>query len=133
MDQDPNTPDDGTIPPYVPPASPGTPPPDHGYPGVPPTAMPPGSFRYAEESQAVLSLVLSIVGIVVCGGLLSPVGWYLGNKELAGIDAGRRDPSKRDLAMAGKIVGIIGTLLAALAIVAFVGFMFLAVVLGTTA
>lgn len=92
----------------------------------------PGTI-YPEESQAVLSLVLSIVGLVACGGLLCPVGWYIGNKELAGIDAGRRDPSKRDMAQAGKIIGIIGTVLTALAIVAVVGFAFLVIVLGASA
>lgn len=85
-----------------------------------------GMYVYPEESQAVLSLVLSIVGIVVCGGVLCPVGWYLANKDLQAIEAGRRDPSKRDIATAGKIVGIVGTLLVVLGILAFVGFAFLA-------
>lgn len=92
--------------------------------------MSPGMV-YPEESQAVLSLVLSIVGLVACGGLLCPVGWYLGNKELAGIDAGRRDPSKRDMGQAGKIIGIIGTVLVALAVVAIIGFAVLALAVGT--
>lgn len=138
MDQDAPTPDDGEIPPVnaqPPPGMPppGMPPPGMQPPGMPPPAMmPPGMVVYPEESQAVLALVLSIVGIVVCGGVLCPVGWYLANKDLEAIDAGRRDPSKRDVATAGKIVGIVGTLLVVLAILAFVGFVVLALVLGTT-
>ena len=120
MDQDNPQPNDNQPPPHQQPPH-QQPPPAPG--------MAPGMV-YPEESQAVLSLVLSIIGLVACGGLLCPVGWHLGNKELAGIDAGRRDPSKRDMAQAGKIIGIIGTVLVALAIVATVGFVVLALVLG---
>ena len=138
MDQDAPTPNDGETPPFGSQPPPGMPPPSTP-PGamppgmMPPGAMPPGMIAYPEESQAVLSLVLSIVGIVVCGGVLCPVGWYLANKEIEAIDSGRRDPSKRDVATAGKIVGIVGTLLVALAILDFVGFIVLAVVLGVAA
>lgn len=117
MDQDIPQPNDSQ-PPYQP---------------VPPSqGMVPGMV-YPEESQAVLSLVLSIIGLVVCGGVLCPVGWYLGSKDLAAIDAGRRDPSKRDMAQAGKIIGIVGTAIVALVIVAVVGFAFLAIVIGVGA
>lgn len=75
---------------------------------------------YPEESKAVVSLVLSILGLVVCG-VLSPVAWYYGREEIKAIDAGRRDPSKRDLATAGKIIGMIGT--------AFISFILAAVAL----
>ena len=103
---------------------PNPPPPLNAFPGYP--------VAYPEESQAVVALTLSVIGLVVCGGLLCPIGWYLANKEIAGIDAGRRDPSKRDMAQAGKIVGIIGTVLTALAIVAFVVFLVLAIAIGST-
>lgn len=99
-------------------------------PPYPATAPYPGMVRYPEESQALLSLLMSILGLVVCSGLLCPVGWYLANKELEAINGGRRDPSKRDLAMAGKIVGIIGTVLLALGLMAFIGFIIFAVGLG---
>ncbi len=109
------------------------PPQAYGQPGMQPGVPMPGmAMAYPEQSQAVLSLVMSLVGLVVCGGVLCPVGWYYGNKELQGIDAGLRDPSKRDLAMAGKIIGIIGTVLVVLAIVSFIGFIFLAVILGSS-
>ena len=86
------------------------PPPD---PHAPP--LPPPGYAYvqpqvfAEESQAVLAICMSVIGIFLCGGALSPIGWHLGKQELEGIAAGRRDPSKKDLANAAKIVGIIGS------------------------
>lgn len=105
-----------TPPPYQPPP---------GYPGVPPQVWP-------EQSQAVLALVMSIVGLVVCSGLLCPVGWYYANQELQGIDAGRRDPTKRDMATAGKIIGMIGTGLLILGLLFFVGFIIFAIVAAGT-
>jgi hypothetical protein len=105
-------------------------PPPASMPGVP-AAMP--VMMYPEASQAVVALVLSIVGIVACGGVLCPVGWYLGSQEMKAIDAGRRDPSKRDLAQAAKIIGIIGTALVALAVIAVVGFAILAIIFSASA
>lgn len=117
MDQDPRPHDDAQIPPYQPPIAYGGP---MSAPGV-------AAAHYPEESQAVTALVLSAVGLVVCGGVLCPVGWYLAHKELEAISVGRRDPSKKDLAQAAKIIGIIGTVLAVLAVVAVIGFAVLAI------
>ncbi len=74
----------------------------------------------------MVSLVLSILGLVVCG-ILSPVGWYYGRQEVEAIDAGRRDPSKRDMATAGKIIGIIGTVIIGVIILAVLAFLFIGV------
>lgn len=121
MEQDgfPSQPDSGQ-PGGFPPQQPGMPPQQGGFPQPPPNYGQP-YVQYPEESQAVLSLVLSIVGLVACSGLLCPIGWHFGRKELEGIDAGRRDPSKRDMAKAGQIIGIIGTVLMALGILFFIG------------
>ena len=75
--------------------------------------------HYPESSQATAALVCSIAALVVCG-LLAPVGWYLGNQEVAGIDAGRRDPANRGMATAARIIGAIITILMALVILLFV-------------
>lgn len=108
----------------------GIPPDGDGMPRPPAPQLSNYRPAYPEESQAVLALVLSVVGLAVCGGLLCPIGWYLANREIAAIDSGRRDPSKRDTAQAGKVVGIIGTALVALAIVALAGIAFLALAIG---
>lgn len=74
----------------------------------------PGS--YPEQSQSTTVLVLGILGIVVCG-ILAPFAWSMGNKELAAIDAGRRPPENRGTANAGRILGIVGTVLLGVAII----------------
>ena len=65
---------------------------------------------YQEDSQATTILVLGILGLVLCQ-VLGPFAWAMGNKELAGIDAGRRAPENRGTAQAGRILGIISTVL----------------------
>lgn len=86
-----------------------------------------GSISH-ENSQATAALVCGIIGFFCCG-LLGPVAWYLANQEIKGIDAGRRDPSNRGTATAGKVIGIIVTALMVLAIIAWI---FLVVAAGST-
>lgn len=104
------------------------------FPGQPPSPQQWG-YAYAEKSQAATALTLGLVGLVFCA-IAAPFAWSIGNKELEAIDAGRRDPSKRDLANAGKILGIIGTVLFAASMVFLVVFViffgFLGIVGSTT-
>lgn len=65
--------------------------------------------------RGVLVLVLGILSIVLCG-LLGPVAWIMGNKDMAEIDAGRMDPTGRGMTQAGKICGIVGTVLVVLGV-----------------
>lgn len=81
----------------------------------PPSQFPSDPGAYPEPSQATTALVLGILGIVICG-ILAPFAWNMGNKELAAIDAGRRPPENRGTANAGRILGIIGTVLLGLGI-----------------
>jgi hypothetical protein len=74
---------------------------------------------YPEDSQAVLALIISITGLVACCGLTCPIGWYLGQRELNAIDAGRRQPQNRGTANGAKIIGIIGTAIMLFAVVAY--------------
>ena len=74
---------------------------------------------YPESSNAVASLVVSLCGFIFCG-LLFPIGWWLGSKEVRAIDEGRRDPSNRGTARAGQLIGMIMTILFVLMIVAVV-------------
>ncbi len=65
--------------------------------------------------------IVGLVGIAFCGGLtlvLSPFAWAIGRKSVAEIDANPGRYGGRDKANAGKIMGIIGTVLLALGIVA---------------
>lgn len=63
-----------------------------------------------QNSRAVMTVILGVLGIVCCG-LLAPVAWYLANEELKAIDAGRLSDTNRGMAQVGKILGIIGTIL----------------------
>lgn len=71
---------------------------------------------YPEPSQATTTLVLGILGIVICS-ILAPIAWSMGNRELAAIDSGRRPPENRGTANAGRILGIIGTVLLGLGLI----------------
>jgi TRAP-type C4-dicarboxylate transport system permease small subunit len=81
-----------------------------------PPQFPSEGGAYPEQSQATTSLVLGILGLVICG-ILAPFAWNIGNKELAAIDAGRRPPENRGTANAGRILGIIGTVLLAIGVI----------------
>ena len=89
---------------------------------------PPRQDPYPEQSQAVTALVLGVLSIVVCQ-LLGPFAWKMGNDELRAITEGRRSPEGQSMAQAGKITGIVGTCLLALA-VAFLVFFLVAALLG---
>lgn len=79
---------------------------------------------YPEASQATLALVLGILSLVLCQPL-GPFAWWVGQTELNGIDAGRRPPENRQTANAGRILGIVGTVLLALGIVFLAGILLL--------
>ncbi len=60
--------------------------------------------------RGTLILVLGILGLVLCG----PVGiaaWVMGSNDLKEIDAGTMDPAGRGTTQAGKICGMIATIL----------------------
>ena len=79
------------------------------------TTPPPLPSQYPENSQATTALVLAILGFVICW-ILPPFAWVMGNNELKGIAAGRRDPSGKGIANAAKIMGIIGTVFLAIGV-----------------
>jgi hypothetical protein len=76
--------------------------------------------RYLAPHRGVMILVFGILGLVACGifGLLA---WIFGNADLAEMDAGRMDPSGRDLTNVGRILGMIVCLLWIVGLI--VGFM----------
>jgi len=87
--------------------------------------------HYAEDSQATLALVLGILGIIVCG-IMAPFAWSIGNTEVRAIDAGRRDPANRGTAQAGKVLGIVGTVLLGIGIVIGLIFLFIGLVVAVS-
>src|ERR1043166_793320 len=69
--------------------------------------------------RGTLILVLGILSLVIC----QPLGiaaWVMGKGDLKQIDAGAMDPSGRSLTNAGRICGMIGTILFALSVVAVI-------------
>jgi hypothetical protein len=60
--------------------------------------------------RGTLILVLGILGLVVCAPL-AIAAWVMGSGDLKQMDAGAMDPSGRGNTQAGKICGIIGTIL----------------------
>jgi hypothetical protein len=60
--------------------------------------------------RGALILTLGILGFVVLP-LLCPVAWILGNSDMAEIRAGRMDPEGEGLTQAGRVCGIIGTVI----------------------
>lgn len=58
-----------------------------------------------------LVLTLGILGFVLCGIFTSIPAWIMGNSDLKAMDAGQMDPAGRGTTQAGKICGIIVTIL----------------------
>jgi len=80
-----------------------------------------------EHPQATLAFVLgllSVIGLTILG----PFGWYYGNKVVAEIDRDPREFNNRGIAMAGKVLGIIGTVFLSLIVLAFVVLIVIAIV-----
>ena len=113
---------------YSPPVS--YPPPGHAPPapyGSPPGyGMPPG-YGYQKSHRGVVVLALALCGVFLCP-IFAVVAWVLGNQDLADMNAGLMDSSGRDLTQAGRIIGMILTLLTALVIAGWALF-FLAAIL----
>jgi hypothetical protein len=66
--------------------------------------------------RGTLILVLGILGLVVCGPL-GIVAWVMGSGDLKEMDAGTMDPAGRGTTQAGKICGIIATILMILGVI----------------
>ena len=62
--------------------------------------------------RGVLILVFGILGFVICP-FFGVAAWVMGNTDLREMNYGRMDPSGRDFTKAGRICGIISTVLLA--------------------
>jgi hypothetical protein len=63
-------------------------------------------------------LTFGILSLVICA-IFGPIAWIMGNTDLAEMRAGRMDPEGEGMTQAGKICGMLGTALLALAICGF--------------
>lgn len=86
----------------------------------PPPTGPPASS--SASTQAITALVLGILGVVCCHPL-APVAWYLSLNEARAIREGRAPAAGEGFAMAGKILGIIGTVILVLGLL--IGFLWM--------
>lgn len=113
-----------------PPSDPsGNPPPYGQFPGQYPY---PVAMEPPATSKATTALVLGITGLVVCPGVLSVPAWIIGQQAVKEIDASQGQLGGRSQAQAGYILGIIGTALAALGILALLGVLLVTLALGAT-
>jgi hypothetical protein len=78
-------------------------------------------------------LVLGILSLVVCA-ICGPIAWAMANKDIAAMNSGLMDPLGMDQTKAGKICGIIGTILLILGLVfGIIYAIFVMVVIGAAA
>jgi predicted Zn finger-like uncharacterized protein len=67
--------------------------------------------------KGVIILILGIVGLVAFP-ILCPIAWIMGNIDIKEIRAGRMDPEGESMTNIGRILGIVGTILHGLALLA---------------
>ena len=66
-------------------------------------------------------LVFGILGLVLCQ-VFGIVAWVMGSSDLKEMDAGTMDPSGRGMTQAGKVCGIVATILMILSVIAAIAF-----------
>jgi hypothetical protein len=66
--------------------------------------------------RGTMILVFGILGLVICGPL-GIAAWIMGGNDLKEMDAGTMDPAGRGNTQAGKICGIIATILFIISII----------------
>jgi hypothetical protein len=113
------------------PAGYGDQPPTGGQPAYgPPQGFPPGAYA-PDHPKATTSLVLGILGVVLCG-IAAPFAWRMGKRTMQEIDASNGQLGGRGSAQAGYVLGLIGTILLGIALVLLVLLLGVAII-GTVA
>lgn len=98
------------------PPNPPPPPPSSAYSFGPATPGPP-----ANSSSAVTALVLGILGVVMCGPFTAVPAIVVGRKAMREIDDAQGRLGGRGMAQAGFVLGIVGSVLGALALLLLLG------------
>ncbi|MEV6281442.1 DUF4190 domain-containing protein [Kribbella sp. NPDC051770] len=92
-------------------------PPQYGqYPTQPGFPSQPAYGVLRDNSNATVALVLGLIPFITGLFILSPFAWWKGNQAVAEIDAAPGVYNNRGMAVAGRITGIVGTVLLILAI-----------------
>ncbi len=65
---------------------------------------------YAYHARGSTVLTLGILSLVLCS-VMGPIAWAMGNEELRRIDSGQTSPDSRGAVSAGRICGIISSVL----------------------
>ncbi|HIO52403.1 MAG TPA: DUF4190 domain-containing protein [Phycisphaerales bacterium] len=79
-----------------------------------------------QPHRGTMILVFGILGLVVCMPL-GIVAWVMGSGDLKKMDAGLMDPEGRGTTQAGKIIGMVATILAIVGIALWFFIVFLAI------
>ena len=106
----------------------------YGQPGYgPPYGQPPGyPSPYApDHPRATTALVLGILGVVLCS-LTAPFAWRIGKQTVREIDESNGQLRGRGAAQAGYVMGVIGSVLLALYLLAAVGLLAVIAVAGVS-
>jgi hypothetical protein len=99
------------------------------YPPPPGAAYPPPAYypygpppKHPNATTAMVLGIVAVAGGVLCylPLLIAPFAWFTGSKAVRDIDESRGAQGGRGEAMAGKVLGIVGTALLALAIAGIV-------------
>jgi len=91
-------------------------------PPPPPGAVPYGYRPTAEHPNGTTILVLGILSLVVCG-LLGPVAWSMGNNAVREMNANQAvEYRNRGNVTAGRVCGIIGSVLLAIQVLFIIFF-----------
>jgi hypothetical protein len=70
-----------------------------------------------QPHRGTLILILGILSLFCCGIILGPIAFFLGNADLRAMREGRMDPSGEGLTNAGRILGVIGAVIALILII----------------
>ena len=99
--------------------------PPYGYPQQQPYGYQPPKPNHPSATTSLVLGIIGLAGILTCGGItlvLSPFAWATGAKAVREIRANPEAYGGEGNAAAGKIMGIVGTVLLILGIIAVVAF-----------
>jgi hypothetical protein len=94
--------------------------------------QPPPGYGYApDHPRATVILVLGILSLVICQ-ILGPVAWVMGNSAIKEIDSSGGALGGRGTTNAGRICGIVATVLLLLGVLFGVILLIIAIAAGTS-